>query len=327
MVSVHPELGAIGLADLRRLNRLFRPFSAPRRLLVQWVPHGFGYRSMNLWFCLWIAQRAWLGDRVELMVHEPFVEFRGPLRYRMMACVHRLMTVILLRATCQVWMSIPGWEKHLRPYALGRSIPMEWLPLPVRIPLVAATEETRLRTKYAANGQVLVGHFGTFGSTICALLEDRLPGVMESAAMPALLLIGAGSEVFRRRLIDQRPAWAMRVHATGHVPASELGGLIAACDVFVKPYPDGVSSRRTSALMCLAQGRPVVTTSGHLTEPFWAETGAVVLAGVLDVSGFVSGARRLLQEPMARLQSGEQGQRLCRERFTLSHVVQALRAA
>ena len=40
------------------------PCEAPRRLFVQWVPHGFGYKSLNMPFCLWVWRRARGGDSV-----------------------------------------------------------------------------------------------------------------------------------------------------------------------------------------------------------------------------------------------------------------------
>ena len=74
-VTVHDQLGQFTPGDLRRAGRTLDGFASPRRLLIQWVPHGYGYRSMNLPFCLWVRQRARAGDRVDLMVHEPFMEF------------------------------------------------------------------------------------------------------------------------------------------------------------------------------------------------------------------------------------------------------------
>ena len=118
---------------------------------------------MNLWFCLWLAKRAWIGDRVELMVHEPYLEFRGPLRHKVMACVHRLMTMVLLGASRQVWMSIPAWEERLRPYALGRRVPMDWLPVPGCVASSSASGARALRRIYAADNQCLIGHFGSYG--------------------------------------------------------------------------------------------------------------------------------------------------------------------
>ena len=126
-----PVLGAFSSADLRRADRQIDACPGPRRLVVQWVPHGFGQRSLNLGFCLWVARRARAGDRVDVVVHEPYLEFGwGPLRHLTMAVVHRLMTAVLLRAADCVWISTPAWESRLRPYALGRAIEMRWLPVP-----------------------------------------------------------------------------------------------------------------------------------------------------------------------------------------------------
>src|SRR5882762_4234650 len=57
-VVVHRELNRLTPLDLLRVGKMLSEFSSPRRLLVQWVPHGFGYRAMNLPFCLWLWSRA-----------------------------------------------------------------------------------------------------------------------------------------------------------------------------------------------------------------------------------------------------------------------------
>src|SRR5580765_5719342 len=56
-VAVHAALGRISRRDLRSVDHELDRFPQPRRLLVQWVPHGFGYRSMNVGFCLWLGKR------------------------------------------------------------------------------------------------------------------------------------------------------------------------------------------------------------------------------------------------------------------------------
>ena len=327
-LHIHPELGAIRPRDLRRLEVLLAPFPAPRRLLVQWVPHGFGYHSMNVWFCLWLARRAWRGDAIELMVHEPYLEFRrGPIRHALMAGVHRLMTIVLLHAASKVWIAIPAWERLLRPYALGRKLSMQWLPVPGCVAAESAASAAVVRLKYVAEGQHLLGHFGSYGTAVTSLLLDRLPHIMEGTVAPSLLLLGAGSERFRDALIERHPSWSTRVHAAGYLPASDLGAHIAACDLFVQPYPDGITSRRTSAMACLSRGRAVVTTTGHLTEPLWAETRAVEIADVADSATFVSRVVSLLTHAHARAELGARGQRVYEQRFSVSQIVNVLRAA
>src|SRR5262249_40403033 len=113
-ITVHASLGRIFPGDLFRVSAELDAYPGPRRLLVQWVPHGYGWRSMNVPFCLWLNQRARRrGDCLELMVHEPFLAFReGSALQDAVAAVHRIMTVLLLSAAPRVWLSIPEWESR-----------------------------------------------------------------------------------------------------------------------------------------------------------------------------------------------------------------------
>src|SRR5687768_9773962 len=66
---VRRELGDFGARELRRLGRALDSHAVPRRLLVQYVPHGFGRRAVNVGFCLWLLKRARVnGDHVETVV-------------------------------------------------------------------------------------------------------------------------------------------------------------------------------------------------------------------------------------------------------------------
>jgi glycosyltransferase involved in cell wall biosynthesis len=204
---------------------------------------------------------------------------------------------------------------------------MEWLPIPSAVASADAGAAAAVRLKCVDEGRVLIGHFGSYGSAVATLLDERLPAIMDSSFAPSLLLLGAGSDRFREQLLARHPSWSARVHATGFVPPAALGAHIAACDAFVQPYPDGITSRRTSAMACLSQARPVVTTNGHLTEALWADTGAVLLAEVDDRAAFASAVSRLLSDAAARAELGRRGHQVYMERFSVRRVVDALRAA
>jgi len=322
-VHLHSELGQVRPSDLAHVSHALDAFPSPRRILVQWVPHGYGYRSMNIAFCLWLMRLAAKGDRVELMVHEPFIEMTWrPLRHSAIAIAHRVMTTILMSAASRVWVSIPAWATRLRPYALGRNLRIDWLPIPSVVESLPAS--VSMQERGTGSAQFIVGHLGSYGDEVSSLLLARLAPIMESVTKPGLLLIGARSEAFRDALIAQFPVWAARVHATGRVSTTELASYVDHCDLLLQPYPDGITSRRTSAMAALSLGRPIVTTAGHLTEPLWADSGAVALANVADVDGFAAIAIRLLSDSDARHRLGEQGQRLYRERFSLAGVIDAL---
>src|SRR3954465_10302345 len=98
-VHVHRSLGDFSKPHLVGTEQRMKQVSKerPRTLLVQWVPHGFGQRAMNIPFCRWLAHLVKNGDRLELMVHEPYLESgRGSWKQRLVARVHRRMIRIVL---------------------------------------------------------------------------------------------------------------------------------------------------------------------------------------------------------------------------------------
>jgi glycosyltransferase involved in cell wall biosynthesis len=327
-VEVHADLGKFSAKDLRAAGRQLDRFPHPRRLLVQWVPHGFGYKSLNLPFCLWLWHRsAKHGDRVELMVHEPYLPFlKGHWRQNAAAVVHRLMTLVLLRTADRVWVSTPAWEERLRPYEWGRHHTFNWLPVPSNVPTVNdAAGAAAIRRQYAASG-LLVGHFGTFGPPIVPMLRAILPPLLRRANNASLLLIGVGSSAFRESLARECPDLANRIHATGKIEAGDRLSLhLSACDLLVQPFPDGVTSRRSTIMAALSHGRPTITTEGALTEPFWRKSGAVTLAPAGASEAFVELAIRFLENPEARASLGEAGRDFYRREFDIEHVVGLLR--
>src|SRR5262249_24483488 len=103
-VTVHRQLGQLGPSHLARVGRQLDRFPRPRRLLVQWVPHAYGWQSLNVAFCAWLLYRARIcRDDVQVMVHEAFLSFAGTWRQWAAATVHRFMTLLLLGAARLVW--------------------------------------------------------------------------------------------------------------------------------------------------------------------------------------------------------------------------------
>ncbi len=328
-IAVHRELGAITPADLRRVSRELAQFPAPRRLVVQYVPHGYGYRSMNVGFCWWLWMRARVhGDRVELIVHEAYLLFRkGALKHSAASLVHRFMATVLLNAASRVWVTIPTWAQRLRPYALGRRLPFRWLPIFSNVPVAGNAELVRtVRRKYAADDQLLIGHFGLFGPLITTLLEPILLKILERPGL-VILLMGHGSEEYREDLVRREPRLANSVWATGKLPADQLSCHLSACDIMVQPYPDGVSSRRGSFMAGLSHGKPMVTTQGELSEPLWNHTDAAIVVPVGDTEASVSGVLRLCDDAAERQRVAGAALQLYRDRFDISHSIAALRNA
>jgi glycosyltransferase involved in cell wall biosynthesis len=327
-VTVHPSLGRISRRDLRAVDLLLDRFPPPRRLLVQWVPHGFGYRSLNVGFCLWLRQRARLGDRVEIMVHEPYLAFGGgALRWTAAASIHRLMTVILARAACRIWVAIPDWERRWRPYLLGRDVPFTWLPVPSSLPEPSPDDVRRVRDRYALSGGPIVGHLGSYGSAAMRVLSASLPEILRQSPSSVVLLLGQNGQGLHRQLVRDHPELTQRMHAPGLLSSSALAQHVRACDVLVQPFPDGISSRRTSAMAGLALGVAMVTTTGDLTEPLWEESGCVSLVRLNEPQALAAEVLRLLLDECARQRLAARGRDLYSRQFAVRHTIGALRRA
>lgn len=327
-VTVHAVAGEWTGGDLRRLGAEMDRFPQPRRLLVQWVPHAFGRRSVNVEFCRWVRRRARAGDVVDLMIHEPGLGFgEGGIRHHAAAALHRLMLVLLLGRARRVWVAIPAWIERIRPWARRRrDLRFCWLPVPASVPVAASAEDV-CRLRRALIGEragVVVGHFGTYSPGIREALRVIVPALLQERPDLHVQLLGRGGDRMQDELRVLTPH-ADRVHASGEVPAGELSVRLQACDLVLQPYPDGASTRRSTLMTALAHGLPVVTNVGWLSEPFWQASGAVAAVDG-DPASLTRTVADLAVEPERRGRLGVAARALYDSRFSLPHVIAALRA-
>jgi glycosyltransferase involved in cell wall biosynthesis len=299
--------------------------SLPREthVFVQYVPHAFGWKAMNLPFCAWLSARR---DRLWVMFHEvayPMAPNQA-FRHNLLGATNRLMASMVARAAERIFVSTPAWEPLLRSF-IERNAPITWLPVPSSFPMgVDRTRVASLRARIAPGPGLLLGHFGTFGESIAPLLLTILPRLLADERRSALLA-GRGSEAFAARLARFDPAIASRVMATGALDAPAVPSYLASCDILIQPYPDGVSGRRTTVMAGLAAGVPIVTNAGPLTEPIWRESGAVRLVPAPTPEAFSDEVLLLLEDSSARKALGETGARVYADRFSLERTIQTLR--
>jgi glycosyltransferase involved in cell wall biosynthesis len=311
----------------RSLQLLGRELDArrPARLLLQYVPHAFGWRAANLPFCCWLRSRQ--HDPLWVMFHEvafPFQRGNGASRHAL-AAVNRVMASLVGRSADRVFVSIPGWRAQLRGL-VSRGTTIEWLPVPSGIEVLNDPAGCQRVRRIHAGDRPLVGHFGTYAPAIRSALGDALAGLFARTEAHALLL-GRGSGAAAREFGERFPQFCSRLHGTGVLSDADLSRHIAACDLMLQPYPDGISSRRTSAMAVLRHGRPMVTTRGRLTEPLWDESGAVALAGSGDPLALAQAATALLSDPRRREQLSSIGPAIYDAHFDLRHTIAALRGA
>ncbi len=246
-VHVHELPHAYTLRGLSGLSRDLRRHAAPRRVLVQYVPHAFGMRAMNVAFCALIAS---LRDaEVWIMFHEIALPWARLGLWKANAGSRGDPADGEhpgVRARIGSWSRYPPWGPILRAIAPHWSGDAVWLPIPSNVPIVhLGTERASVRSCDCScrSGATVIGHFGSYGSLITPLLQQVLQRTLEVDGDRVAILVGRGSEKFVRDASVSARVRA-RMIATGELEASDIAAHLLACDVLVQPYPDGVSSRR-----------------------------------------------------------------------------------
>lgn len=291
----------------------------PGILLVQYVPSAFGLRGLNVPLCRWLARVSQDSVDVRVMFHEPFFYFGWQRPWRnVFALGQRRMAAILLRSATRVYYSTESWRRLLEPY--GGPPSAEVLPIPATIPVdVADGTLVPLKARFA--GAPLIGHFGTYGKHIAEQLARVVPPLLARLPGARVLLTGRGADAFAAQLGS---ATHGRVDALNDHEGAAIAAALRACDILVQPFPDGVTTRRTSMMAALSSARPVVTTRGELTEPVWDDE-AVVMAPAGQAARFVEEVARLAADEQRRHAVGLRGRQLYDERFALAGTIGRIR--
>jgi glycosyltransferase involved in cell wall biosynthesis len=297
------------------------------RLLVQYVPAVFGRRGTNVAFCRWLLSRHRAGHDVAVMFHEPYLYLRWRPDHIVTAFTQRAMAAILLDAANHLYLSTDTWRRYLARLRPGAVQDAVTLPIPSAIPCVDAMHAVNAtRNASIGNEKFLVGHFGSYGGHIAPILGRALKDLLASDDRVAVLCTGAGSDRFVKHFAADHPALRNRVSAVGRASAHDISVQLQACDVLLQPYPDGVTTRRTSVMAGLANGRVVVTSDGKLTEDVWRTTQCVALTPASDAAALAHTTRELLDDAPARALLQSRAAATYASCFALQHTIDALRA-
>jgi len=241
-----------------------------------------------------------------------------------------LMNWLSMRSATRVFVTIPDWATRFRSLGVWsgrREPPIVWIPVSSNIPDITDAHRVQdIRAMFSATGaRMVVGHFGIFGRYHSQVLPPVVIRILDDTKTCGFLLIGRNSDTMRNAIVVQRPDLASRIIAAGGLAPEAVSSHIAACDVMLQPYDDGVSSRRTSLMAALALGRPVVTNRGVATSDVWTSRDAVLLTASAALDDLGTAVHTMLGDAPLRQRLGTTALKLHREVFALERGVAALR--
>lgn len=110
------------------------------------------------------------------------------------------------------------------------------------------------------------------------------------------------------------------IESWGYVDAHDAWNLLASSDLFIMPYDDGVSARRTSALNALAAGAPMLTTYGINTDEALFPKGSLMMAPAGQIEELTKMAVTLAGDESARQDLRSASQDLSKQFSWSSHI-------
>jgi glycosyltransferase involved in cell wall biosynthesis len=152
----------------------------------------------------------------------------------------------------------------------------------------------------------------TFGRSEAGRLHGHVTAAVEAACEVTrvhLLVLGAEA---------QPPARLPRsagVRVAGPLSEHELALHLAAGDVFLANYVDGLSTRRGSLVAALQHGLPVVGTTVGRTDRELLGCYGIVPVRTDDVPVYAAAVRSLASSPPERIARGDAARRLFEEHF------------
>lgn len=240
--------------------------------------------------------------KLALVVHEPYVPIRDS-KSLVLGSWQRAQLGALLLLADRRFASIEPWAA-----SLSRLRPTAHLPSGSNVP-DARTQRADTRAKHDLDHFFVVATLSTgHPAHLTTYVEAALTRVVEKGIPTVFLQLGAGAPGI------SVPA-NVRVVRPGFVPLDELGALVAAADLLLTPFDDGVSTRRGSFMAGLCQQVAVLATRGRLTDPMLVNRG-LELVGVGRPDAFAERAVALARDEATRRQVARLGRELFDAEFT-----------
>ncbi|MFZ0593007.1 MAG: hypothetical protein WAM39_21295 [Bryobacteraceae bacterium] len=327
-LTINRSLGRFGLRSLIRAGRAMKAGSGGRCLLLQWEPVGYGVGSVNLMFCLWIASMVLGGARLIVMFHETFLSYSKRTPKRLIAAsLQRFMAFLLVNFASKVFASTAGGAQALNRFSLRRG-KVGHLPVFSNVKTDRDPDYVRaLRASFRSEEEILVGHFGRYMAETESLVVPALRRLLLGNPAIKVLFAGECASRYRVKLLDGYFELAPRVHSVGICSAGAVASVLSACDFMFQPYPDGITTRRSTAMAALANGRFLVSNAGPSTEDLWMQSPAVCLLTGQDPATHADELARVVRSPELVARGSASARQFYEQNFSSQRTLRDLKAS
>ncbi|CAN5414631.1 glycosyltransferase family 4 protein [soil metagenome] len=292
-----PNVEIVPTFSLSNHSTFHRLFDSVERaqtdwLVLQYNPFGFGRRGYNLTLprVMERISRESRQTKVAMMSHESYVPLES-FKWFIMRLWQRPQFRKLLHVASISFFSVEFRIAMHRSWEPDR--PLIHLPVGANIPQVEISREEARQRLGIRPDDVVIGVFGqAHMSRSFEPIRRAIDALRKKGLAVTLLYIGPDGEQVKTQLTN------VKMIVDGPHPPDEVSKRLAAIDVFVATYSDGLTTRRGAFIAGMQHGLPLVgTISSHTGDLLAAENGkSFLLSPPQETDQMVANVLRLVDD-------------------------------
>lgn len=297
----------------------------PDLLLIQYNPFAYGNRGYNPHLPRAVARiRKQLPElHIVLMAHESFVPIESAKTAIMTTWQRRQFRSLGSSSDLIMFSS----EAHAA-YVGEKNTKAPWGTFYVgsNIPDTGYSREEARRELGLPENQLVLGFFGTaHPSRPLGWVAHSLAEIRSGGTDASLLYAGPHGEALRRALAAANLEPSL-LRDLGPQPTEGVSRAFAAMDIYICPFDDGASTRRTTLMTGLQHGIATLSTDGKNTGDLLrsANGQGLVLVPATDEAAFIAEAKRLAGDSAERARQAKLGEALYVSNFDWSIIAARL---
>jgi glycosyltransferase involved in cell wall biosynthesis len=309
-----------GIKHMFHLLALIKKIN-PMIVHIQYCPHLYHRRGLTFTInVIALLLRIFTKYKVITTFHELYIPFGWSLKKILGGIWQRLMAVVIGLGSHRVIVTCGLWKKFLK-----RLIPwkrIEIIPVGSNIPFIPLSneEKKKIRKKVSKNEPTfLLGTFGTLHpSRDYELILKTLKELISQDKKIKFIWIGdPGSELLLEKI--KKDIEMLKLNDsfvfTKYCSSEEISRLLQILDIYVAPFIDGVSVRRTTLISALAHRVPVVGVKGPSTDKVFKHGENIFLISQRDSKELSKIIDLLLSNPSLREAIAKGGEEVYRRFF------------
>lgn len=257
-------------------------------VLIQYVPFLYARRGVSPALVVGAEKIARAGLRLAVFIHEPFVPFTRPIWW-LTGLPQRFQLRALLRRAARAYTAVPRFAELVRPWSAG--VPVDVAPVGATLPVSKLSREAARRRLGLADDQVAVSIFSPAASGFAHDWVAAAARRLRDDPAVRWVRFGFGSD----RDLPGYPTGTGTISAGSGSP-EDITATMRAMDIAIAPFVDGLTLRRSGAMLALAHGVPLLSSRGHLFDP----TMERLAECASDAETFATRLEALVRDPAER---------------------------